>query len=41
MNCSRIKVITGLLFCLYAVSAYAATPEFRIEIKDHLFFRLN
>lgn len=38
MNCSRIKVITGLLFCLYVLSAYAATPEFRIEIKDHLFF---
>lgn len=38
MNISRIKIITGLLFCLYAVSAYAATPEFEIEIRDHLFF---
>jgi len=38
MNYSRINVIAAFLFCLYAVSAYAATPEFRIEIKDHLFF---
>lgn len=38
MNISRIKIITGLLFFLYAVSTYAATPEFKIEIRDHLFF---
>lgn len=38
MKCPFNKLISGmLLFYAYMATAYA-TPEFKIEIKDHLFF---
>lgn len=38
MKYPYIKLILYSLFYLCVASAHAVTPEFRIEIKDHLFF---